>query len=167
MPSRLGIPEPTLLDVLSKAEMDKRCKKITNISQWVMCFNTYVTIRAMKRPQDVSDLLAYSSIIVKASRDFEETPWLAYDAAFRRDAATDPSGKWAAIDSARWSLYFGNAKAKQVCRDCYEPGHASCMRYVNSSKNSRYQPYPKHINFAKNLISKCAPTTHASSCTIA
>ena len=31
-----------------------------------------------------NDLLAYSSMIIKASLDYDDTPWLSYDSHFRR-----------------------------------------------------------------------------------
>ena len=75
---RLGAPEPTLLELFSGSQnKPARAKKSnTTIEEWVLCFNAYIAVVAQKRPERVLDLLAYSSLIVKASRDYEETPWL-------------------------------------------------------------------------------------------
>ena len=59
LPARLGIPEPTLLDVLSQKVLRQ---------QWALCFNSYITVLAMKQPQWLGVLLAYSSVIINARR---------------------------------------------------------------------------------------------------
>ena len=83
---------------------------------------------AMKHPEKVVDLLAYSSLIVNASRSYEEMPWLDYNNHFRCAKAADRSatGSFAEVDSSIWTLHFGRAISKQVCKDCFEPGHWSC-----------------------------------------
>ena len=78
---------------------------------------------AMKHPDRVGDLLAYSSLIVNASRSYEGTPWLEYDNHFRWSRAA--SGQ---IDSSIWTLHFNGATAKKVCANCFEPGHRSCKK---------------------------------------
>ena len=69
-------------------------------------------IVAQKPPQRVPDLLAYSSLIVKASRDNEKMPWLGYDQQYRRHAAAKLPTHW---EDTIWTLYFGRARAKQEC----------------------------------------------------
>ncbi len=67
-------------------------------------------------------------IIVNASRSYERKPWLEYDNHFRRTRAADSvdTGGFSRIDSSIWTLHFGGAKAKLICRECFEPGHGSC-----------------------------------------
>ena len=61
LPSRLGIPAPTLLDVLASPSTPKTpLKQISTIEEWVMCFNTYAALIALKQPDRIKDLLAYS-----------------------------------------------------------------------------------------------------------
>ena len=91
-----------------------------------MCFNAYVAVVAKKHPDRVADLLAYSSLIIKASRDYEETPWLQYDQHYRRYAAAESPKQWGAIQPELWTLYFGRAVARQRCANCGEPGHSQC-----------------------------------------
>ena len=64
LPARLGAPEPTLLELFSGSQnKPARAKKsITTIEEWVLCFNAYIAVVAQKRPERVSDLLAYSSL---------------------------------------------------------------------------------------------------------
>ena len=112
LPSRLGVPQPTLMDVLAPSKQTTSPKQISSIQQWVACFNTFITVVSMKRPEKVRDLLAYSSIVVKASEEFEGTPWLEYDVRFRKEAAVDPSKSWAVVDPSSWTLCFSTAKPR-------------------------------------------------------
>ena len=89
LPSRLGVPQPTLMDVLAPTKQRTPLKQITTIERWVTCFNTFMTVVSMKHPDKIRELLAYSSIVVGASEEFEGTPWLEYDTRFRKEAALD------------------------------------------------------------------------------
>ena len=163
LPVRLGIPEPTLLDVLTKPESTKPRKEIKTIQQWALCFNSYVTILAQKQPHHIGDLLAYISIIINASGEYEDTPWLQYDARFRQQAATEPSRPWAMIDASLWTTCFSTARSKPRCRDCKETGHETCQTTsgVRQAANYRYQPYSsnrpicKKFNYAWCDMSPC------------
>ena len=109
LPSRLGIPQPTLLDVLAPSTPKPPVKQISSIEEWVMCFNSFLAIMAMKHPEKTKVLLAYSSVIVKASKEFEGFPWLEYDSRFRKEVAVNQSKSWAVIDASAWTLCFANA----------------------------------------------------------
>ena len=90
LPARLGAPDPSwkdLIEAVSKGKSTNMGKTIKSIEQWVACFNNYMIVMAMKHPERLLDLLAYSSKIVEASRCYEGTPWLAYDVHFRKQAA--------------------------------------------------------------------------------
>lgn len=139
LPSRLGIPQPTLIDVLALSSSKQSPKQISSIEEWVMCFNTYIAVIASKQPERVEDLLAYSSIILKASKDFNGLPWLKYDSCFRKEASIDHCKSWAVVDASAWTLHFSNAEPKSEVH--------------LSAKESRYQPYRKPpicINFNNN-----------------
>lgn len=163
LPARLGIPEPTLLDVLTKPESTKPKKEIKTVQQWALCFNSYVTVLAMKQPHRVGDLLAYSSIIINASSEYEDMPWLQYDVRFRRQAATDPSRPWASIDASLWTTCFATARSRPRCRDCKEMGHETCKPGAMNRPTSsyRYHPYStnrpicKKFNYAWCDMSPC------------
>ena len=88
LPSNLGAPELTLVDLLGKnQEKQEYSKRIKTIQQWVICFNAYTSIVAIKQPERIRNFLAYSSMVTKASADYQGTPWLAYDTHFRQVAA--------------------------------------------------------------------------------
>ena len=54
-------------------------------------------------------------------------PWLAYDVHFRKQAAARKATNIAETDTSIWTWYFGRVKPRMVCRDCFEPGHVSCV----------------------------------------
>ena len=101
LPFRLGAPEPTLVDALRNKP--KEWKQITSITQWVVCFNAFVSVVAIQQPHHVRDLLAYSSLITKAAHDYEGTPWLACDVHFRTLAASMQLQTWGQVDQSLWS----------------------------------------------------------------
>ena len=129
LPAKLGASEPSWSDLVEAArgKSSKKGKAINSIEQWVTCFNTYMIIMAMKKPERIPDLLAYSSKIVQSSRCYEGMLWLAYDVHFRRQAAAKGVTSIAETDSSIWTLYFGRASPRVVCKDCMEPGHRSCV----------------------------------------
>jgi len=100
LPSRLTTPEPLVLNLLSSREKSMPKKTISTFQEWATCFNTYISLIWVCQPVCVPDLLAYSSIIVRASGQYVDAPWLSYDAQFRREAATCPGTPWAVIDSS-------------------------------------------------------------------
>ena len=105
-----------LLSLPSFGKTDKECPKkhISSIQEWVICFNTFSTIILMHEPECTADLLAYCSIIIKASLDYDDTPWLDYDTHFHRQAATKPNEPWTHLDAALWTIYCTRAKAKNT-----------------------------------------------------
>ena len=110
LPSRLGAPEVTLRDLISNRDKPKEPRKISTIQQWVVCFNAFISVMAVRHPERVHDLLGYASMITKSSLDYEGAPWLAYDAHFRRAAAASRQTGWAQVDASLWTLYFTCAK---------------------------------------------------------
>lgn len=174
LPSRLGLPEPTLLDLVVQAKR-KQLKGITCIEQWVTSFNLYISIMALRHPQRVIDLLSYSSLIVKACRDYEPSedkplPWLAYDTHFRKIAAARKLATWADRDGSLWALYFTGAVPRAICADCGEMGHFLCRtdketeplagrqadrpargkKEKKSGEQARFSPYPRPNPICKN-----------------
>ena len=58
--------------------------KSNKVEQWIICFNTHLSVLSIRHPQRVRDMLAYASLIAKASREYEGTPWLVYARHFHR-----------------------------------------------------------------------------------
>ena len=47
--------------------------KSNKVEQWIICFNTHLSVLSIRHPQRVRDMLAYASLIAKASREYEGT----------------------------------------------------------------------------------------------
>lgn len=181
LPARLGVPEPSQLDVIAGKHRQQSTRTIQDIHQWVQCFNTYISVVAIRHPERVRDLLSYSSIIVRAAREYYDTPWLGYDSHVRRHAAAVPSGNLSSVDSSLWTLHFASAKPRTRCASCDGVGHgqASCPQQAAkflSARSSvtatagnnygRYSPQPatpywsgppicRRWNFRQCLVPDC------------
>ncbi len=141
LPTKLGSPEPTLGELFTGGRRKER-KSTMSIQEWVVCFNTYLAILTLKDPTRVKDLLAYSSLIVKASADFEGECWRNYDQFFRRQAAAEPARypQWGEIEPCMWTQHFGRAAARPTCG---QRGHENCARAGENSNTDlgKKQPY--------------------------
>ena len=152
LPARLGAPGPTVLDALLQSDRVKQKKTITTIQDWVVCFNAFISVVALRDPSQVRDLLAYSSTIIKASQDFEGTPWLEYDVYFRRQIATQKEQRWERIDASIWTLCFTRATPKSAS------GAGKGGKFPDSEKRQnpyRFNPYPSRVCFRWNSYSGC------------
>ena len=109
LPACLGALGPTILDALLQPDKMKQKKTIITIQEWIVCFNTFISVVAMRNPNQVRDLLTYSSTIVKASQEFGGIPWLEYNIYFRRQIATQAKQQWEMIDASLWTMYFARA----------------------------------------------------------
>ena len=72
-----------------------------------LVFNTYITLITLKQPDRFKDLLAYSSVIVNASKQYPLD-----GIRCRKEAAVQPGLQWACIDASTWTLCFTGAKPK-------------------------------------------------------
>ena len=55
---------------------------ITPIVDWAQRLSTYITVSCIK-PDCVADLKAYSNLIIKSQRHFQDFNWVLYDCQFR------------------------------------------------------------------------------------
>ena len=171
LPSRLGAPEPTLGDLVAGEKQHKGKRVIGCIQEWVTCFNTYMSVLAYQNPDRLVDLLAYSSLIVKASVDFEGDSWLTYDKFFRKQAAAEPARypTWGAVEPSMWTQHFGRAVATPICKECGDSGHKSCLKNKRgesteqakaNTNNNRYKPYTRRAPVCRrwNGGGRCSTT---------
>ena len=120
----------------SPKDSKKRAHKITSIMSWIECFTTYISLIALKHPDRVSDLLAYMSLIIHAARQYEDNPWLSYDATFRQLAATNKDWKWAQIQPSLWTISFNHAVPRPHCSHCLSLDHSSGKCPENEEKKT-------------------------------
>lgn len=73
-------------------------------------------------------MLAYSSLITKASIDYWGEAWLGYDKFFRQQAAAEPARypQWGEIDASIWTQHFSSATVRPSCPDCGSREHRRC-----------------------------------------
>lgn len=145
LPARLGAPEPTLQDLVY-GERKREKKGIATIQEWVGCFNTYIAVVLIKEPTRAKDLLAYSSMIAKASSEYEKEAWLGYDRLFRQQAAAEPAmfPNWGEINPSIWTQHFSMVTARIGCGDCGSKEHRKCQASTSAyqSKRSESRPHP-------------------------
>ena len=106
----------------------------------------------------VPDLLAYSSIIVRASGQCVDAPWLSYDAQFRREAATRPGTPWAVIDSSIWTLHFSRATPVQKSEVKASAGvmySQPAWKRTKPNSASRFHPYNPPVCLKWNRHNGC------------
>ena len=116
----------------------KKRHRITNILQWVECFNAYISIVATQHPTRVPDLLAYSSLIVHAACKFEGEEWTQYDRNFRKQVAGQPNRKWGDVDLSAWAMAFARATPREHCAICFSLDHTTknCDEFEEPSVGS-------------------------------
>ena len=170
LPARLGTPEPTLKDFMC-GEKKKEKKEIATVQEWVVCFNTYMAIVLMKDPNRAKDLLAYSSLIVKASSDYKGEAWLGYDRFFRRQAAAEQARfpKWGEISPSIWTQHFGLATAIPTCEECGSRDHVKCKPRAgdgepSTSQSKRWERRAKPYSTPRQLAPVCKRWNGGSIC---
>ena len=161
LPANLGAPEPTILISWENKRRPgpRKASPALKNGPYVL-----MLLLAMRQPERGSDLLAYSSTIIRASIDYEDTPWLAYHAHFCRQAATNPRSRWAQLDAALWTVYFTRARPKNHTIDrMHKPGEKtrsspytmSVCRKWNSTDGCNV-PFCRY----RHCCYKCNYTTH-------
>ena len=99
---------------------------VTDISTWVQCFATYISVLSSQYPEAVLELLAYLIFILHVSQDFGGVAWVAYDVAFRRQAFITGSRQWSKVNPSLYSICFsGVAWTGRRCELCLSLSHAT------------------------------------------
>ena len=77
-------------------------KKVTNISQWLTAFNTFVSIYSVKRSQDAPKLMKYCEVVRGLAN--KSGDWIFYDEQFRYLRQSSPElYPW---DQIHWELWL-------------------------------------------------------------
>ncbi len=115
--------------VVQASDMIPNRKAIPDLATWLQCFSLYVTVIASHQPKRVPDLMAYQSLIAKASHTYRWPSWLVYDQSFRQEAAGKPTLTWAKVDPSIYALcFFGqNRSMENWCAECQAIDHTTTM----------------------------------------
>ena len=102
--SRLSVPPLTPQSQEDKPAPKPKRRQMTNILEWVQCFNIYLAVILVKSPSRIRDLLGYQTLIFQASMEYKGDGWLGYDCRFCLNAAADPDMVWARLDPPSGTL---------------------------------------------------------------
>ena len=68
--------------IVQAADLMQSRKTIPDLATWSQCFALFTAVVAKKRPDRVPELMAYMSIITKASQKYKWPSWVIYDQTF-------------------------------------------------------------------------------------
>ena len=113
--------------VIQAADLMATRKIIPNLAVWSQCFSLYAAVLAAHQPRRVPEMMAYQTIISKASQKYRWPSWVVYDQNFRQDAAGNPSQSWAKVEPSLYAQCFtGQAvSAENWCSRCHSLEHAA------------------------------------------
>ena len=134
--------------------------KVTSISsilEWVQCLSIYISVIALKEPQQAPDLLSYMNLIIKVHLEYSGDSWQGYDQHFRQRVAMTTKIQWTTTDLTLWNLAFaGHANAKDA-----NTALASTIRMIVATGHQDQPPHPSATNLPLNLCSLPHDTTTA------
>ena len=130
LPSIPGVPKP-------------RFREITSLIPWLYCFITYVAVRTSDPAS--RDQLAYALLLIKEAQRHGGSGWLAYDRAFRNQAAIDPTKRWNTLDGGlQASTILGSAvRTPTFCTHCFDVDHSShqcALTFLHPNRSQSSQP---------------------------
>ena len=113
-------------------------KIIPDLATWSQCFALYVAVLVPYQPTRIADLMAYQTIIAKASLKFKWPSWVVYDQNFRQEVSGNPSQSWAKVDPSMYALCFtGQAvSSENWCTRC------QCLDHTSSNCPARPRKRP-------------------------
>ena len=137
-----GRPVPHSLEgqviVVQAADLIQSRKIIPDFATWSQCFALYVATLATHQLEQLTDLMAYQSLIAKASIKFKWPSWVVYDQNFRQEAAGNPDQLWGKADPSLYAQCFtGQAvSAENWCSKCQCLDHTSADCPFRSRKRA-------------------------------
>ena len=82
-------------------------------------------------PRRSSCLMAYMVSVIQESQEYEGAAWVAYDAAFRRQAAATGQQDWSKINTSLYTICFtGKTRRSQRCDSCLSAAHKTAECYA-------------------------------------
>jgi hypothetical protein len=109
-------------------------KMIPDLATWLQCFCIYA---AVHEPARTKSLLAYATIIAKASLKYSWPSWVVYDQNFRQEVTDSGNKDWARVDPSIYTQCFTSAaiSTEGWCRFCQSVDHSSEMCPVKASQS--------------------------------
>lgn len=113
--------------VVQAAELMQARKTIPDLATWAQCFSLYTAVVAKKNPERVPELMAYQTIITKASQKYRWPSWVIYDQNFRLEAASNPAQAWSKVDPSIYAQCFTGQTlcSENWCMRCQSLEHPS------------------------------------------
>ncbi len=104
--------------VVQAADLAQSRKLIPDLATWLQCFALYTAAVLQEHQERAAELMAYQSIIAKASLRYKWPSWVIYDMSFRQEMAGVTGESWARVDPSIYSLCF-NGQA--ICNENWCP----------------------------------------------
>ena len=162
LPESLG---QTATDDDQPAAPKPKRRPVSDIVEWLQCFETYIAIVSRKQPTRVIDLLGYQNLIIQAYQEYRGDRWLGYDRRFRLQAAATPSIRWAIADSTLWNIAFSGRAGVSRCSHCFSLSHQSgdCESLPSTHGEGmlyKYQPLRTSQYGERTSYNNKLPPTH-------
>jgi hypothetical protein len=111
--------------VVQAADLLQSRKLIPDLATWTQCFALYATVRIAEQPARLPELMAYMTLIARASRKYKWPAWLVYDQNFRQEAAGNSGMCWAKADPSIYTQCFTSQAGESWCGRCHSLDHSS------------------------------------------
>jgi len=90
--------------VVQAADLAHSRKVTPDLPTWLQCFALYTAAILQEHPERAAELMAYQTIVAKASQRYKWPSWLMYDTSFHQEMAGVTGTPWAKVDPSIYSL---------------------------------------------------------------
>ena len=84
--------------LVQAADLMQSRRVIPDLATWTQCFGLYMAVITKSQPDRVPELLAYQSLVARASQKYKWPAWVVYDQNFRSEMAGKTDQSWANVD---------------------------------------------------------------------
>ena len=92
--------------IVQAADVVQTRRLIPDLAMWVQCFGLVTAAMARLKPDKLPDMMAYMSIVAKASQKYKWPSWVIYDQNFRMEMAGSSTQSWAKVDPSLYAQCF-------------------------------------------------------------
>ena len=102
--------------LVQAADLAPTRKLVSDLAAWLQCVAPYAAAVNQSQPERMAEMIAYQTIIAKASQRYRWPSWAIYDNTFRQEMAGTTGQSWARVDPSIYSLCFtGQAIGESWC----------------------------------------------------